>query len=105
MGEKIWLKHYSDKVRSSIPYPEKSLGELFLESAERYKERIAIHFMGKQLTYGQLRDEVFKFAQVLSQLGVKQGDRVSLMLANTPQSIIAYYAVLLLWGIVVQTNP
>jgi len=105
MGEKIWLKHYSDKVRSSIPYPEKSLGELFLESAERYKERIAIHFMGKQLTYGQLRDEVFKFAQVLSQLGVKQGDRVSLMLANTPQSIIAYYAVLLLGGIVVQTNP
>ncbi len=105
MTDKIWLKHYSEKVRPSLSYPEKSLGELFLESAERYKDRIAVHFMGKQLTYGQLKDEVFKFSNALSQLGVKPRDRVSLMLANTPQSIIAYYAVLLLGGIVVQTNP
>lgn len=105
MSEKIWLKHYSEKVRPSLEYPEKPLGELFLESSQRYKDRVAVHFMGKQLTYAQLQDEVFKFAQVLSRLGVRQGDRVSLMLANTPQSIIAYYAVLLLGGVVVQTNP
>jgi len=105
MSEKIWLKHYSEKVRPSLEYPEKPLGELFLESSQRYKDRVAVHFMGKQLMYAQLQDEVFKFAQVLSRLGVRQGDRVSLMLANTPQSIIAYYAVLLLGGVVVQTNP
>ncbi len=105
MAEKLWLKHYSENVRATLEYPDKSLGELFIESTEKYPEREAIHFLGKRLTYRQLRDEVFKFANVLSQMGVKKGDRVSLMLANTPQSVIAYYAVLLLGGTVVQTNP
>jgi len=105
MAEKPWLKHYSENVRATLEYPEKTLGDLFIETTEKYPEREAIHFLGKRLTYRQLRDEVFKFANVLSKLGVKKGERVSLMLANTPQSVIAYYAVLLLGGIVVQTNP
>lgn len=105
MAEKPWLKHYSENVRATLEYPEKTLGDLFIETTEKYPEREAIHFLGKRLTYRQLRDEVFKFAHVLSKLGVKKGERVSLMLANTPQSVIAYYAVLLLGGVVVQTNP
>ncbi|MDV2687006.1 AMP-binding protein, partial [Alkalihalophilus lindianensis] len=38
-------------------------------------------------------------------IGIKKGDRVAIMLPNTPQAVIGYFAVLLAGGIVVQTNP
>ncbi len=46
-----------------------------------------------------------RFAASLSQLGVKAGDRVAIMLPNCPQTIIAYYAVLSIGAVVVMTNP
>lgn len=44
-------------------------------------------------------------ADYLLSLGIQKGDRVSIMLPNCPQAVIAYYGVLFSGGIVVQTNP
>jgi len=44
------------------------------------------------LTYQQLHDEVCKFANVLKQLGVEQGDVVSVYMPMTPELIIAMLA-------------
>jgi long-chain acyl-CoA synthetase len=41
----------------------------------------------------------------LAELGVKKGDRVGIFMPNTPQFVIAYFAVLKLGGIVVAVNP
>jgi len=41
----------------------------------------------------------------LYDLGIRKGDRVALMLPNTPHYIISYFAVLKLGAIVVQMNP
>src|SRR5699024_5129291 len=38
-------------------------------------------------------------------IGVEKGDRVSVMLPNCPQAVIAYYGILMAGGVVVQTNP
>jgi len=57
------------------------------------------------LTYRQLNALVDKFAAGLQQLGLKKGDRVAVYMANCPQSVIAYYAILRAGGIVVPCNP
>lgn len=59
---------------------------------------------GARLTYA-LWDQILRFAGALSQVGVKPGDRVAIMLPNCPQAIIAYYATLWLGAVVVMTNP
>ena len=61
--------------------------------------------MGATLTYRQLLDQVDRFAAALAALGVKQGDRVALMLPNLPQFVISFYGALKLGAIVVNTNP
>ena len=66
---------------------------------------IATEFFGARLTYAALWNQILRFANALSQLGVKPGDRVAIMLPNCPQAIIAYYATLWLGGVVVMTNP
>ncbi|MFD1407989.1 long-chain fatty acid--CoA ligase [Kroppenstedtia eburnea] len=103
--ERLWFKYYPEEVPKSLEYPDQPLPDLLKKSAKDYPEREAIYFMGKRITYRELMDDVHRMARALKELGVKKGERVSIMLANSPQAVIAYYAVLTIGGVVVQTNP
>ncbi|MBO8170456.1 MAG: long-chain-fatty-acid--CoA ligase [Bacillaceae bacterium] len=103
--KKPWLKYYPGEVPHTLEYPDVTLTHFLKQSATDYGDRNAIYFMGKSLTYQQLLDASYRFAHALKKMGVKKGDRVSIMLPNCPQSVIAYYGALLIGAIVVQTNP
>ncbi len=103
--EKRWTKHYPKTVEGSMHYDELPLQHFFTESAKAYPEHEAVHFLGKSITYEDLHNQAVSFANQLIKLGVKKGDRVAIMLPNSPQSIISYYGILMTGGIVVQTNP
>jgi long-chain acyl-CoA synthetase len=62
-------------------------------------------FYGRSITYGELRDASDRLACALAELGVKKGDRVALYLLNSPQYIIAYFAVLKCGAIVTPISP
>ncbi|PBB06742.1 MULTISPECIES: long-chain-fatty-acid--CoA ligase [Salimicrobium] len=104
-SEKIWHKHYPNEIEVEKEYEEKPLHEFLKQSAQSYAKKKALYFMGKEMTYEKVYEEACHLAGYLQQLGVEKGDRVSIMLPNTPQSVISYYAVLMAGGIVVQTNP
>src|SRR5690625_7890208 len=61
--------------------------------------------MGTNITYKELLSEAEKMANFFQEKGLKKGDRVAVMLPNTPQGVIAYYGALMAGGIVVQVNP
>ncbi|WP_216828874.1 long-chain-fatty-acid--CoA ligase [Alkalihalobacterium elongatum] len=103
--EKRWLEHYPAEIPTSIQYPERSLQSFLKEAAEQVPDKKAIHFIGKELSYQELYTLAKKFGNQLQSLGIKKGDRVAIMLANTPQSVICYYGALMAGAIVVQTNP
>ncbi|QTC43918.1 long-chain-fatty-acid--CoA ligase [Bacillus sp. V3] len=102
---KPWLAEYPDEIPGELTLPEKPLHSFLTEAAEMYGSKSAIHFMGKELTYHEVYESALKFAHYLRGLGIERGDRVAIMLPNTPQSVIAYYGVLYAGGVVVQTNP
>ncbi len=100
-----WLKSYGDYTPLTVPIPEQPLFR-FLETAANWTpNHIATIFYGSKLTYGQLNKLVNQFGHALHGLGVKKGDRVMIILPNTPQMIIAYYATLKIGGVVVLSNP
>ncbi len=103
--EKIWLEQYEPGVPQSIDYPQKSLYQMFQESAETYKNNPAVHFMGKDLSYQELQSQVKSLASALSEMGVKKGDRVAVHLPNSTQFPIAFFATLAIGAIVVPFNP
>jgi long-chain acyl-CoA synthetase len=100
-----WLKNYPEEIPSSLTYESEPVQQYLKKAAEDYPEKSAIHFMGKEITYKELFDSAVKLAGYLQELGIKKGDRIAIMLPNTPQSVIAYYGILMAGGIVVQTNP
>lgn len=56
------------------------------------------------LTYGALDAEVDRVAAALQGLGLKKGDRVAVGLPNSPEFVIAYFAVLRAGGVMIPLN-
>src|ERR671912_465423 len=85
--------------KTSVPYNLKV-------SAERYPEKAAIVYYGATISYERLHEEVERLAGYLQgELGVEKGDRVILYMQNSPQFVVAFYAVLRLGAVVVPVNP
>lgn len=105
LTEKIWLKNYPPNIPTTMEYEEIPLQEYLTSAVEKTPTKIAIHFLGKELTYQELYESSLKFANYLVKIGIEKGDRVAIMLPNCPQSVISYYGILYAGGIVVQTNP
>jgi len=62
-------------------------------------------FEGRKFSYEELQGMVNAMASALTALGVKKGDRVALLLPNSPPYVVGYYAVLRIGGLVVSLNP
>ncbi|GAA0369049.1 long-chain-fatty-acid--CoA ligase [Bacillus horti] len=102
---KPWSTYYPPELQLSYDYPEHNLADFLKKSARQYPAHKALEFMGREMTYTQLYEATCRFANALHGLGIKKGDRVAIMLPNSPQAIISYYGSLMLGAIVVETNP
>lgn len=105
LTEKLWFQHYPAEIPTSLDYEVATLQSYLKRAAERFPDKVALDFMGKEMTYDEVYKSSLRLANQLKSLGVDHGDRVAIMLANTPQSVISYYGALFAGAIVVQTNP
>lgn len=105
MTEKPWLAHYPPEIPHTLDYESKPVQDYLTHTYETSPDKTAIHFMGKDMTYKELYDSAMKFASYLQGLGIKKGDRVAIMLPNSPQAVIGFYGILYAGGVVVMTNP
>jgi long-chain acyl-CoA synthetase len=106
MTDQPWFKHYDHGVPHSLaPYPQLTLVDLLHESASLRPKHAFLLFQGRKISYRQLERLSMACARALIGLGVKKGDRVALMLPNTPQAILALFGIWMAGGIAVPLNP
>jgi len=114
--DRPWLESYEPRVPQTISYPNVTLDYFLTESARKYPYNTATNLIlsylaggrfvvGGKLTYRKLNELVDRFATALYQLGVRKGDRVALMLPNSPHFVIAFFAAVKIGAIVVNNNP
>ncbi|MCU0490756.1 MAG: long-chain fatty acid--CoA ligase [Chloroflexaceae bacterium] len=114
--EKLWLNSYDKGVAQTVTYPEAPLDSLLTEATRKYPNNTATNFVLKYLFYGRytvggklsyrkLSELVDRFATALYQLGVRKGDRVAVMLPNSPHFVISFFAAMRLGAIIVNNNP
>jgi long-chain acyl-CoA synthetase len=89
-----WIKWYLEGVAPDVTVEERSVVDTFNEVTEKWKDKTAMVFYGRKMSYKELRDQVDRFAAALHDLGIKKGDKVALLLLNSPQFPIAYYGAL-----------
>jgi len=100
-----WMARYAPGVPHTLDYPEEPAFWLLEQTAQRVPSRIACHFLNQHLTYGQLLAEARQTAHALRCRGLRPGDRVGLLLPNTPEYLITMFGTWMAGGIVVPFNP
>ena len=101
-----YFEFWPERLPRSLSLPQTSVFHNLEVSARRYPEKPAIVYYGTEVTYRRLLEDSERLAGFLEhELGVAKGDRVLLYLQNSPQFVVAFYAVLRLGAVVVPVNP
>jgi long-chain acyl-CoA synthetase len=100
-------KTVNDKkhIPQEIKIPDLSLILLFRNIVENNKNKPALYFKGKIKTYNEIDIEVNKLSNSLQKIGIKKGDRVAVILPNSPHFYTIFFAVQSLGAILVSFNP
>lgn len=91
INKQPWYKYY-DKG-NKIDYPDLTIYELVAKTCEAYPNNYAIEYYGNKITYREFLIKIKKTASSLLELGVKEGDRVTICMPNTPVAVITFYAI------------
>ena len=81
-----------------------SIASILAESAVRYPDNHAIVLGDLRITYAQLWGHAKQYAAVLRDKGVGPGDKVALLLPNTPHFPLAYFGALAVGAVAVPVH-
>jgi len=99
------MSHWPSGLPPHLELPKTSLYYNLEVATTRYPDRTAIAYYGTDISYTELKCQVDALAGHLrSECGVRKGDRVAILMQNSPQFIIAFYAILRADAAVVLVN-
>jgi long-chain acyl-CoA synthetase len=106
MSEKPWLEHYDQGVPKTFkPYPEITLIDTLRDIVRQKPEFPVLLFKGAPMCAMDLEQLSNAMGAALIAKGVKKGDRIALVLPNSPQSFIGFFGIWKAGGIAVPINP
>ena len=104
--ERPWIKFYNkDRVTPNLTYSNTSMVGYLLEAVSRFPEYIAYEYYGKTCTYRELYEKIRETAKCLRAQGVKDGDKITICMPNTPEAIIMFYATNMVGAIASMVHP
>lgn len=69
-----------------------NLGILLEQRAREFPKRVALVYEGRTVSFAELDRNVNRLANGLKSLGIEQGDRIAIMLPNTPEFVYSFLA-------------
>ncbi|HET7864927.1 MAG TPA: long-chain fatty acid--CoA ligase [Burkholderiaceae bacterium] len=100
------LAHWPPGLPQHLTLPETNLFYNAEVSAQRFPDKPFIVFYDTPISFAAFKREAETLAGYLQhECGVKAGDRVLLYLQNSPQWVLAFYAILRANAVVVPVNP
>ncbi len=103
-----WFKPESgwpERVPKNPDFPSISLYQMLEESVEKHGDSPLIWFLDTFMTFKEFHRHTLALANGLYKLGVRKGDVVALILPNSFQYVISYYACARIGAVVTGVNP
>lgn len=83
-----------------------TLQNLINQSVQKFGDKTSVVFAGEEnYTYQQMGNDINLLANLLTELGVKRGDKVAILSTNMPNWGVAFFSVSVLGAIVVPILP
>ncbi|MBU1570460.1 MAG: acyl--CoA ligase, partial [Proteobacteria bacterium] len=70
-----------------------NLGIFLDNAADKYKDSTYLNFYDRVITYDEFRKRVFILANALKKLGFRKGDFIHVLVQNSPETLISYFAI------------
>ncbi len=113
-AERPWTKNYDAGLPTTIDFPEVPLHQFLKETRQRIPQQTAlitpaklplVGRISRAVSYEELDRASDALAAALVDLGLKQSDRVAIVMPNSVAFVISFYAILKAGGVVAATNP
>ncbi len=82
-----------------------NIARLALDNIERFGSYTSIHFENTSFTNVEMYERTCRVADVLNSRGIKQGDRVVVMMLNSPDVMSAFLAIWKLGAVIIPVTP
>lgn len=93
------------EVPMHLTYFQGSMTEMVEQVAQRHPDVTAYEFMGTSVVYPKLVKQIHECARALQQIGIREGDRVTICMPNAPQTVVMFYAVNMVGAIANMVHP
>ena len=101
-----WHDYYREEnIPENIDFPDCSMVDMVMQSAEKWPDNTAYIYYGHKVTYKNFVKKIEKTARALKNYGVKEGDKVTICMPNTPEGITMVYAVNMVGAICNMVHP
>ena len=89
--DQLWLKYYR---KGDYKWTKENLSpyERLVSSNTDFLDETAMEFFGKKINYKEFIKAIDETADCMINAGIKKGDKVPVVVANTPESLIVLYA-------------
>ena len=105
-SKKPWYSFYEEEgIKPNLEYPDCSMVDMVMQSAEKWPDNTAYIYYGHKVTYKNFVKKIEKAARALKNYGVKEGDRVTICMPNTPEGIVMVYAVNMVGAVCNMVHP
>lgn len=93
------------RAHKTLEYPKEPLFAILDRAAEKSGHLPYTVFMGKTLTFSEVKDHADRIASFLVSKGIKEGDKVAIFLPNVPHFPEVFFGALKTGAKVVTCNP
>ena len=104
-----WLKEgiWPENVPKEVDFSNenRTLIDVFIQTKDKFPNKPYLYFAGKSFTYTEIFDQIQALATELTQKGVTKDDTIAILLPNTVQFVISFFAAQYLGCIASLLNP
>ena len=100
-----WPEKFQRRYREAGYWEDITLWRMFEESAAEFPDHVALVFEDQRITYRELESRINRLAVNLVEMGLQDRDRVIFQLANTPELVYTFYALMKIGVIPVMALP
>jgi long-chain acyl-CoA synthetase len=100
-----WQRAYPPGLEAGTVPEAFPIDTIIDRAAERWTDKAAIEFRGRNISYRDLKALADAAAAAFVRLGVRPGDRIALLLPNTPWHPVAFFGAVKAGAVVVHLSP
>ena len=92
-------------IPEHLSYQECSMCEAVEAVAKKYPDHTAYEFMGSRISYAKAVSAIHECARALRTIGIKENDRVTIAMPNSPMAVSMFYAVNMVGAVANMIHP